>query len=177
MPRTTETPIQVTIGQVLAGVLLLLGGFLGVAYWQADQVTDDIADLRANGSEMRQEDRDIAKAREDGDAQLRQNIVDLTAQVAGLTAQLSTTNANLVAVANSSASLADSIRGMDAKLTTSIDRQKAFETYIVARLGSTSFMSPEFPTSWDKSTVDVLSQIKTGDNPLIKWIGKDLPQQ
>ena len=166
MKLAPETPVHISLGTAF----LVIVAFLGVVYWVTDQMKGEVSELR---TVVREDDQ----KREDGNAQLRQNIVDLTARVADLTAKLDTTNTNLAAVATSSSSLADSIRGVDQKLTSSIDRQKSFETYVVARLGASYTGAFDFPTSWTKSTFDVISLIKSGDNPLIHWSGKALPEQ
>lgn len=177
MAVSGDTKATFTLAQVLGVAAVFASGVLGFAYFITARTDANYAALHGDVSEVRDWTREDSKSREDGDAALRQNIEDLTAKVADLTLKLETTNTNLAAVAVSSGDLADSIRGMDEKLTTSIGRQTAFETYVVARLGTSFTGSFEFPTNWDKSTAEVLSLIKGGDNPLVDWIGKELPEQ
>lgn len=169
MPITAETPIEISLGKALAGVVALAALILGGSVFIMSQVKDDVSATRSDVSELREIARDDGKAREDGDAALRQSLADLTTQLQLTTAKLSD-------VTDSLTNLDKSIRTIDDKLSASIVRQQEFEKSIVARLDSSAFGNQQIPAEWSKAQLDIMTNIKAGTDPLAAWY-KGLPEQ
>lgn len=166
-----DTEIRVTLGAAMGGAAILVAGAAAIVYFVFGEAKDDIATIRSDLSELRQQASDGEASGLSTDLGLRQELSELTAQLRVTTTELSSLGETV-------GGLDASIQAVDDKLSSSVQRQVGFEAFVIARLGLGPESIPSLPTNWSESQGAILKQISAGPDPLLIWsgAGKELPQ-
>ena len=162
MAVSGDTKVTFSFAQVISVAGVFAAAVLGFAYFVTARTDANYSALQSDVSEVREWTRGDSRAREDGDVALAKSLADLTAQLQLTTAKLSD-------VTDSLTNLDKSIRTIDAKLSASITRQQEFEKSIVARLDTAAFGDLQLPPEWSKSQFGIVTNIKSGADPLEAW--------
>jgi hypothetical protein len=157
-----DTVIQMTVKQILASGLVIVGALWGVSQLTFGGLKADVADIRSAVTDAQNRNANTQQTSTATDSQLR-------SEIAGLTAELRVTNAGLASLTSSVAGLNESVKTVDDRLATSVSRQENFERWVVTRLGQDAATPAVIPIEWQKFQGEVLDSLKTGSEPLTGW--------
>ncbi|WP_249695311.1 hypothetical protein [Stappia sp. WLB 29] len=160
----SETVVQMTIRQLVIGVVGISGALWAIAHFTFGGIKSDISDIRVAVTQAQNRNADTHQAATTADS-------DLRSQFAGLTAELRVTNAGLTTLTDSVGGLNESIKSVDARLAASVSRQESFERYVAVRLGPIDAKQTNFeiPIQWLEQQQEVVPTLTQGDNPYVDW--------
>lgn len=156
---------SITIGvkAAVGGAVTLCGGLFLVGQLLLSDMRDDVGRVRDHIDTLQAVDRETA-------ANASAIEVNMTGDIAELTAELRLTNERLLTLTNSLGNLDGTVRGINSALLQSIDRQKDFERWVTVRLGPLGSEPIMFyPEQWEAGQAPIFEGLTSSKDPLGSW--------